>query len=50
MIFTLTTAVVKEIDNDLRITKERVKILEEENATLKQELKYVIKRLENAGF
>ena len=49
MIFTLTTAVVKEIDNDLRITKERVKILEEENATLKQELKDVIKRLENAG-
>jgi len=49
MIFTLTTAVVKELDNESRIIKERVKILEDENATLKQELKDIIKRLENAG-
>jgi hypothetical protein len=49
MIFTLTVAAVKELDADLQVSKNRIKRLEDENSVLKQELKDIIKRLENAG-
>jgi predicted acyltransferase (DUF342 family) len=48
-IFTITTAAVQEIDKELQETKNRVKLLEEENQQLKQQITEILERLTNAN-
>ena len=48
-IFTITTAAVKEIDKELQETKNRVKLLEEENQILKQQISEILERLSKAN-
>jgi hypothetical protein len=48
-IFTITTAAVQEIDKELQETKNRVKLLEEENQQLKQQIAEILERLTKAN-
>jgi len=48
-IFTITTAAVQEIDKELHETNKRVKILEEENQNLKQQINDIMERLAKAN-
>jgi hypothetical protein len=48
-IFTITTAAVKEIDKELQETNKRVKLLEEENQILKQQINEIVERLTTAN-
>jgi hypothetical protein len=48
-IFTITTAAVKELDTELQETNKRLKILEEENHHLKQQISEILERLTKAN-
>jgi hypothetical protein len=48
-IFTITTSAVKEIDKELQETNKRVKLLEEENQYLKQQINDIMERLTKAN-
>ena len=49
MIFTITTSAVQELDKELQETNKRVKSLEEENQTLKQQISEILERLSKAN-
>jgi hypothetical protein len=48
-IFTITTSAVQEIDKGLQETNKRVKLLEEENQTLKLQINEILERLSKAN-
>jgi hypothetical protein len=48
-IFTITTSAVQELDKELQETNKRVKLLEEENQTLKQQINEIVERLTTAN-
>jgi hypothetical protein len=48
-IFTITTSAVQEIDKELQETNKRVKLLEDENQTLKQQINEILERLTKAN-
>jgi len=48
-IFTITTSAVQELDKELQETNKRVKVLEEENQNLKQQINEILDRLTKAN-
>jgi len=48
-IFTIATSALQELDKELQETNKRVKLLEEENQTLKQQINEIVERLTTAN-